>query len=204
MSNIQLPTNNHKLPQFQFEILLASKSPRRQHLFQETGFNFKIVSIDADESFDARKTPAEISEFLAQHKASHYHEALKSNQLLVTADTIVYSENKVLNKPNSEEEAFDMLSFLSGKTHQVFTGVAIKSAEAERVFHESTEVTFKTLTHQEIWHYIKTASPMDKAGSYGVQDWMGFVGVSSINGCFYNVMGFPMSRFWKELNYFIS
>jgi septum formation protein len=204
MSNIQLPTNNHKLPQFQFEILLASKSPRRQHLFQETGFNFKIVSIDADESFDAHKTPAEISEFLAQHKASHYHEALKSNQLLVTADTIVYSENKVLNKPNSEEEAFDMLSFLSGKTHQVFTGVAIKSAEAERVFHESTEVTFKTLTQQEIWHYIKTASPMDKAGSYGVQDWMGFVGVSSINGCFYNVMGFPMSRFWKELNYFIS
>jgi septum formation protein len=204
MSNIQLPTNNHKLPQFQFEILLASKSPRRQQLFQETGFNFKIVSIDADESFDAHKTPAEISEFLAKHKAAHYHEALKSNQLLVTADTIVYSENNVLNKPNSEDEAFEMLSFLSGKTHQVFTGVAIKSAEAERVFHESTEVTFKTLTHQEIWHYIKTASPMDKAGSYGVQDWMGFVGVSSINGCFYNVMGFPMSRFWKELNYFIS
>lgn len=204
MSNIQLPTNNHKLPQFQFEILLASKSPRRQQLFQETGFNFKIVSIDADESFDAHKTPAEISEFLAKHKAAHYHEALKSNQLLVTADTIVYSENKVLNKPNSEEEAFDMLSFLSGKTHQVYTGVAVKSLKSECVFHESTEVTFKTLTQQEIWHYIKTASPMDKAGSYGVQDWMGFVGVSSINGCFYNVMGFPMSRFWKELNYFIS
>lgn len=204
MSKIPLPTNDHNLPQFQFEILLASKSPRRQQLFQETGFNFKIVNIDADESFDAHKTPAEISEFLAKHKAAHYHEALKSNQLLVTADTIVYSENNVLNKPNSEDEAFEMLSFLSGKTHQVYTGVAVKSLKSECVFHESTEVTFKTLTQQEIWHYIKTASPMDKAGSYGVQDWMGFVGVSSINGCFYNVMGFPMSRFWKELNYFIS
>ena len=204
MSNIPLPTNDHNLPQFQFEILLASKSPRRQQLFQVTGFNFKIVNIDADESFDAHKTPAEISEFLAKHKAAHYHEALKSNQLLVTADTIVYSENIVLNKPNSEDEAFEMLSFLSGKTHQVYTGVAVKSLKSECVFHESTEVTFKTLTQQEIWHYIKTASPMDKAGSYGVQDWMGFVGVSSINGCFYNVMGFPMSRFWKELNYFIS
>ncbi len=203
MSNIQLSTHN-SLPQFQFEILLASKSPRRQQLFKETGFNFQIISIDADESFDAQKTPAEISEFLAKHKASHYHKSLHNNQLLVTADTIVYSENRVLNKPSSEQEAFEMLSFLSGRTHQVFTGVAVKSMEQERVFHESTEVTFKNLTHQEIWHYIKTASPMDKAGSYGVQDWMGYVGVSSINGCFYNVMGFPMSRFWEELNCFIS
>jgi len=123
---------------------------------------------------------------------------------LVTADTIVYTENSVLNKPSNEEEAFEMLSILSGKTHQVFTGVSIKSLQFQRIFHESTEVTFKSLSNQEIWHYIKTASPMDKAGSYGVQDWMGYVGVSSINGCFYNVMGFPMSRFWKELNYFIS
>lgn len=192
------------LPQFQFEILLASKSPRRHQLFKETGFNFQVISVDADESFDAQKTPAEISEFLAKHKASQYDESLENNQLLVTADTIVYSENRVLNKPSSEQEASEMLSFLSGRTHQVFTGVAVKSMEQERVFHESTEVTFKTLSHQEIWHYIKTASPMDKAGSYGVQDWMGYVGVSSINGCFYNVMGFPMSRFWKELNYFIS
>jgi septum formation protein len=194
----------NSLPQLQFEILLASKSPRRKQLFQETGFNLQIVSIDADESFDPQKNPAEIAEFLAQHKASHYNEPLKSNQLLVTADTIVYTENSVLNKPSNEEEAFEMLSILSGKTHQVFTGVSIKSPQFQRIFHESTEVTFKSLSNQEIWHYIKTASPMDKAGSYGVQDWMGYVGVSSINGCFYNVMGFPMSRFWKELNYFIS
>ncbi len=196
--------SNTLLPQFNFQILLASQSPRRQQLFKETGFEFSVVQIQADESFDPSLPPHQIVEYLAQHKASYYTQPLSNRQLLVTADTIVYTQDKVLNKPESEMEAFEMLTALSGKTHRVYTGVSMQSAHQKRVFHEVTEVTFQTLSEKEIWHYIKTASPMDKAGSYGVQDWMGYVGVSQIHGCFYNVMGFPMSRFWTELSYFID
>lgn len=198
----ELPST-HSLQKFRFEILLASKSPRRQQLFRETGFQVKVVDIDADESFDPQSTPGEISEYLAKYKSSHYQKELSTQQLLVTADTIVYINDRVLNKPENETEAMAMLQSLSGNTHQVFTGVSVKSSHRQIVFHEVTEVTFKSLSTDEIWHYIKTANPMDKAGSYGVQDWMGYVGVSSINGCFYNVMGFPMSRFWKELDSFM-
>ena len=182
----------------QTHFLLASQSPRRQQLFADCNLDFKVVKIDADEDFSDQLQPHEVCEFLASHKSNHYQLPLQENQILVTADTIVFINGQILNKPANSQQAFDMLSKLSGNTHQVYTGVCMRSALTTHVFHDKTDVTFSALTPAEITHYIENYKPFDKAGSYGVQDWMGLVGVKGINGCFYNVMGFPMAKFWQE------
>lgn len=182
-------------------ILLASKSPRRHEIFRGSGFSFDIVEIDVDESFPAGLNGAEVCMYLAEKKANHYTQKLEDN-ILVTADTIVWLHGEAINKPADKNDAVEMLTKLSGNMHEVFTGVCIRGKSEERVFYQRTEVYFRKLTESEILHYIDTYQPYDKAGSYGVQDWMGYIGVEKINGCFYNVMGFPMSKFYTELTQF--
>ena len=184
-------------------LLLASKSPRRHEIFEKSGFPFSVVSIDADEDFPENLIGAEICEFLSLHKSKHYKSTLDGN-LLITADTIVVVDDRVLNKPADEEEAFQMLRTLSGRSHFVYTGCTIRSATRSHTFHDKTEVVFYPLSDEEITNYIQNCQPFDKAGSYGIQDWMGTIGVKSINGCFYNVMGFPSAKFYREIQQFIS
>lgn len=141
--------------------------------------------------------------YLAKHKAAHYLEKTGPN-VLVTADTIVCIDDEIINKPADADEAFGMLKKLNGRMHEVFTGVCIKTDENEHVFYQKTEVYFHTLTDEELYFYIEKYQPFDKAGAYGVQDWMGYIGVRKINGCFYNVMGFPMAAFYRELQQFLT
>jgi septum formation protein len=184
-------------------LLLASKSPRRHQLLSGAGFDFTFVNIEAEESYPSELQKAEVCCFLAEKKASHYTEAIGS-QILVTADTIVCLDDEVINKPLDAEDAFAMLKKLSGRMHEVYTGVCLKTDSKSHVFFEKTEVFFHHLTDEEILFYIKTFQPFDKAGAYGVQDWMGYVGVQKVNGCFYNVMGFPVARFYRELQEFMD
>jgi septum formation protein len=182
-------------------LLLASQSPRRHQILTEAGFDFQVLRIEADEDFDEALPPEQVCEFLAEHKSKHYPGVI-SPKVLVTADTIVWIDAQVLNKPADAAEAKAMLQQLSGRTHEVYTGVCLRNEQKKRVFHERTRVKFHALTDEEIEAYIASGSPFDKAGSYGIQDWMGYLGVSGIEGCFYNVMGFPVSRFYRELQAF--
>lgn len=182
-------------------LLLGSSSPRRHQIFRDAGLNFDLVKIDSPEDFSSHLLPSEICELLAIQKSDYYLLPIKSS-ILVTADTIVYVNGKILNKPNDRNEAFSMLNELSGITHKVYTGVCLRNDDKKYVFHDCTAVTFYPLTADQIYHYIDTFCPYDKAGSYGVQDWMGYVGVKNIDGCFYNVMGFPMAKFYRALSAF--
>ena len=182
-------------------LLLASQSPRRHQILQEAGFEFQVLRIEADEDFDETLPPEQVCEFLAEHKSKHYRGAI-SPKVLVTADTIVWIDGQVLNKPTDAAEAKAMLKQLSGRTHEVYTGVCLRNEQKTKVFHARTQVRFHELSEEEIEAYIATGSPFDKAGSYGIQDWMGYLGVSGIDGCFYNVMGFPVARFYRELQSF--
>ena len=196
------PTNPslNALPKFP-KLLLASKSPRRHQLLRDAGFDFEYIDIDANEDFPPTLLPEEICMFLAKHKSMH-HTAPIGDKVLVTADTIVYINNQVLNKPANAKEAAEMLNALSNQTHTVFTGVCLRNDFNTHTFHDKTEVTFHPLSAAEIQHYIENFAPFDKAGSYGLQDWMGYVGVKGIQGCFYNVMGFPVAKFYRELSAF--
>lgn len=182
-------------------LLLASQSPRRHQILQEAGFDFQVLRIEADEDFDKTLAPDQVCEYLAKHKSKHYPGDI-SPKVLVTADTIVWIDGQVLNKPADAAEAKAMLQQLSGRTHEVYTGVCLRNEQKTKVFHARTEVRFHQLSNEEIEAYIATGSPFDKAGSYGIQDWMGYLGVAGIEGCFYNVMGFPVSRFYRELQAF--
>lgn len=181
-------------------ILLASGSPRRRQLLTEAGFEVSFTSPDVDESVPSELPAEEIPVFLAYKKSL----AVVSELLVVTADTIVSIEDEILNKPKSDKEAFEMLSKLSGKSHKVYTGVCIRKGNRTHGFVESSTVFFKTLSPEFIKTYIRKCSPFDKAGSYGIQDMMGYFGVRGIEGCYYNVMGFPMSRFYDELITFLN
>ena len=182
-------------------LLLASKSPRRHQLLRDAGFAFDYVEIDADESYPDHLAPEEICTFLAKHKSQH-HQSPIQEKILVTADTIVFINNRVLNKPANAQEAAEMLTALSNQTHTVYTGVCLRTDNHLHTFYDKTEVTFHPLSAAEIQHYIENFAPYDKAGSYGVQDWMGYIGVKGIQGCFYNVMGFPIAKFYRELSAF--
>lgn len=183
-------------------ILLASKSPRRQFLLKDAGFEYTFVDIEADETYPEELQREAVCMWLAEHKATHYEHSTE-DKVLVTADTIVCIDGEILNKPADEQEAIAMLQKLSGKKHEVFTGVCLLGFGKKKVFFDRTEVYFHTLTEAEIVHYVTHFHPFDKAGSYGVQDWMGYLGVEKINGCFYNVMGFPLAKFYRELQQFL-
>lgn len=184
----------------QYKILLASNSPRRKELLFKLGLRFDVItSIEIDESYPDTLIGEQIPLFLAQKKAEAYLDIIKPNDLLIAADTVVVSEGIVMGKPRDEVEAFSMLSSLSGKTHDVITGVAVVTCERRRTFAVTTKVTFDTLSNQAIDYYIRNFRPFDKAGAYGIQEWIGCIGVSEIQGSYFNVMGLPVQRLYREL-----
>ena len=188
-----------------FKIILASKSPRRQQLIKELGFDYEIRVKEVNEDFDSSLKAHEIPIYLCTKKALAFEGEIKENELLITADTIVWvNEEMVLNKPENETDAFRMLSLLNGKQHKVYTGVCIKSSNNQHTFFDCTKVYFNKLSDEEIWYYIKKYKPFDKAGSYGVQEWIGYVGIEKIEGDFFNVMGLPMQLLYKELKSIIG
>ncbi len=188
-----------------YHFLLGSKSPRRQHLLKELGLHYELVNIEVEEVYPDELKGVEIARYLCELKANAFNlSAYPDMSVLITADTIVWLEGKYIGKPSGKKEAIEMLKMLSGKTHQVFTGVCLKSKSSAIVFHAETSVTFKPLTDADIIFYIEHHRPYDKAGSYGIQDWIGYTGVKGINGCYYNVMGFPVQLFWEELAKFLK
>lgn len=179
------------------KISLASKSPRRQELLKGLGLSFEVKTKEVNEDFPSSLSSNKVAAFLAKKKANAFE--LSENELLITSDTTVLLGSKVLNKPANKKEAVEMLQNLSGKSHQICTGVCIKTTDKELVFSEKTVVTFKPLSLEEIEYYINNFKPFDKAGSYGIQEWIGFIGIKNIEGCYYNVMGLPLARLYQEL-----
>lgn len=180
-------------------IILASGSPRRQEILKSIGVNHEVELRSVDEIFSHELKHHEISDYLAQLKADQFHD-LKSNDILITGDTIVWHLDKALNKPSDKEEAFEMLKSLSNKSHEVISSVCIKTWEKSEIFHDIAHVKFRSLSKDEIWHYINTYLPFDKAGAYGVQEWIGQIGVTEIKGSFYTVMGFPIHLVYEKLS----
>ncbi len=183
-----------------FKLILGSASPRRQELLKSLGFEFLNKPIKVDESqWPTELQAQEVPIYLAKLKSDAYEEDLKEDELLITADTIVWCEGKVLNKPANFAEGKTMLETLSGKMHEVFTAVCLKSANKQTTFFDATKVYFKTLNNEEIEYYLTNFNPYDKAGAYGAQDWIGYVGIEKIEGSFYNVMGLPVKELYEEL-----
>lgn len=183
-----------------FEIILASKSPRRQHLLAELGLKFRVIDhIDMDEVYPASLRAEEIPLYLAKAKAACCERYVGLNTILITADTIVWLENEVIEKPYDQEDAVKMLGKLSGRMHEVFTAVCIKTIAGENSFFASSKVYFRQLPEEEIRYYVNKFQPLDKAGAYGVQEWIGYVGVEKIEGSYFNVMGLPVQQLYLEL-----
>ena len=180
------------------KILLGSNSPRRKELLQNLGFDFEVVSINCDEIFPDNLEVKNIASYLSELKANAYIN-LEENEILLTADTVVTFEGKVLGKPKNREEAIEMLSHLSGKTHQVYTGISFKTTEKIITKTDVADVEFSKITDEEIAFYIKNYQPFDKAGSYGIQEWLGMAKISRINGSFYTIMGLPTHLVYETL-----
>lgn len=182
-----------------YRIILGSASPRRQELLRGINLSFEVMPMDVDESFPASLSGAEIPMFLAEKKAAAYNSMITDEMMVITADTIVLLEGKVLGKPTDKADAFKMLQNLSGKTHLVITGVCINTLKRRYTFHTTSEVKFAQLNDTEIEYYLEHYAPYDKAGSYGIQEWIGFIAVEKINGSYFNVMGLPIQRLYNEL-----
>lgn len=183
-----------------YHIVLASNSPRRKELLSGLGIDYEVRTLaGVDESYPDTLAGGEIPEYIACKKADAYRKSMKPEELLITADTIVWQESRVLGKPRDKQDAIEMLRMLSGKKHQVFTGVCLTTLNWKKTFVVSSDVTFDTLSDEEIEFYVEHYQPMDKAGAYGIQEWIGYIGVQSINGSFYNVMGLPVQKLYKEL-----
>ena len=182
-----------------YNYILATRSPRRIQLLKELGLPFSIRSVDISESYPDSLGMLEIPVFLARQKARPLENSLGENDLLIVADTIVWLRREVLGKPSGEAEAKQMLRKLSGHIHQVVTGVCLKSRVKERTFHAVTHVEFKELSDHEIDYYVAHFNPYDKAGAYGIQEWIGMAGITRVEGSYYNVMGLPIQRLYSEL-----
>jgi septum formation protein len=186
-----------------YTITLGSASPRRKQLLTELGIEFNIKTTQKEEKYPENLDGAEIAEFLAKQKAEVISKELTGNYLLITADTIVIQNNEILHKPKDKDEAQRILQNLSGKSHKVISGVCIKSAKKEVVFSSETEVTFNKLSEDEILYYIDNFKPFDKAGSYGIQQWIGYIGIEKIKGSYNNVVGLPTAELYQKLKLFI-
>ena len=183
-----------------YRVILASNSPRRKELLSGLGVDYEVRTLpDVDESYPAGLQGGDIPLYIAREKAEAYRPMLQPDELMITADTIVWLDGKVLGKPGDKDEALQMLRSLSGHTHEVFTGVCITTKEWQRSFTACTEVRFSPLSEDEITYYVDKYLPMDKAGAYGVQEWIGYVGVEYISGSYYNIMGLPVQRLYREL-----
>ena len=189
---------NEKLKNY--HIILASGSPRRQEFFKNLNLNFEIRLKPIKEEYPNRLTHFEISNYLAQLKALPFKNELKSKDILITSDTIVWHNNIALGKPRDKNEAFSILKSLSNATHEVITSVCFTTPNFEKTIHNITKVTFKKLSNEEIEYYINTAEPYDKAGAYGIQEWIGQIGVTKLEGSYFNVMGLPIHLVYKTLN----
>lgn len=188
--------------QLTHQLVLGSKSPRRQELLKGMGFDFELRTKETAEDYPSDLPCDEVAGYLANIKADALLPTLSSHELLVTSDTVVIIDNQVLGKPNNSEEALHMLAQLSGKTHRVITGVHLATLQLRATFSVTTEVSFYPMDVKEMQHYISNYQPFDKAGSYGIQEWIGFIGIEKMNGSYYNVMGLPTAELWQKLKAF--
>ncbi|CAL2064245.1 Maf-like protein [Tenacibaculum sp. 190524A05c] len=188
---------NEKLANY--NIILASGSPRRQQFFKDLDLNFEIRLKSVDEVYPEYLKAEQITDYLADLKAQPFRDELSEKDLLITSDTIVWLNDQALGKPKDYNEAFDILKRLSGNTHRVITSVSLKNKSFQRIINDSTTVFFRDLTDEEIHYYITTFKPFDKAGAYGIQEWIGKVGINKIEGSYFNVMGLPVHKLYKEL-----
>lgn len=183
-----------------FNIILASKSPRRRQLLRDAGFEFTLAdSFEVEEIYPESLPAEEVAEFLSNLKGDAYPNALKEKDVLITSDTVVVVEGEVMGKPADYDDAFRMIRKLSGKMHKVITAVCIRTASSKHSFSDECDVFFDELTDEEIDFYIRHYKPYDKAGAYGIQEWIGYIGISRIEGSFFTVMGFPIHRVYQEL-----
>ena len=187
-----------------YRIILASSSPRRQQLLHEMGISFSTVIREYEESFPDNLKGEEIATYLSEHKAKSFKNEISVNEIVITADTIVWCDNEVLGKPSDTEDAKRMIRKLSGNTHEVITGVTLLSASKEKTFSDTTKVTFEKLSEDEISYYIDNFKPYDKAGAYGIQEWIGVATCSRIEGSYFNVVGLPVQKLYKELKEFVK
>lgn len=187
------------------KLLLASKSPRRRQLLSELGYPVEFISLDVDEHVSDDIRAADMAELLARRKANACPpEAINSDTVLVAADTVVVLNDKALGKPADRNQALSMLRSLAGNRHSVFTGVCLRTTNKTLSFTEKTDVFFRPMSDEELAYYVDTYRPYDKAGAYGIQEWIGMVGISRIEGCYYNVMGLPVARVYENLQRFTS
>ena len=187
-----------------YRLILASQSPRRRQLLADAGIEFVLAPrFECEESFPDTMPAAEVAEYLSSLKSEAYPEPLGANDILLTADTVVIACNRILGKPADRAVAIEMITMLSGREHEVVTGVTLRSAERVKSFSVVSKVRFRALLQEEIEYYVDTYRPYDKAGSYGIQEWIGYVGIEGIEGSFYNVMGLPVQRLYCELGEFI-
>lgn len=186
------------------KLILASQSPRRRQLMSDSGLTFRAISIDVEEIYPAELPAEQVAEYLSQLKSNGYAEQLTDNEILITADTVVLLGDKILGKPTDEANSREMLVSLSGREQSVVTGVTIRSAHSTKSFSTTTKVRFAPLSAEQINYYVEHYKPFDKAGSYGIQEWIGYVGIESIEGSFYNVMGLPIQRLYSELTEFVE
>lgn len=186
-----------------YNIILASNSPRRRELLSQLGIEYTVKTIyGIDESYPESLKTGEVAEFIARKKADAYFEVMNDNDLIITADTIVCVDNEILGKPKDAEDAHRMLAKLSGREHDVVTGVVVATKDRQEVFSVTTRVRFADLSAETINYYVENFKPFDKAGAYGIQEWIGFVGVVSVNGSFFNVIGLPVQRLFEALRTF--
>ena len=183
-----------------YKLILASNSPRRRELLAGLDVDFDVFVLDGiDESYPQDLKSTDVALYIARKKAEPYKQIIAPDALVITADTVVVVDNRILGKPHDEAEAMEMLREISGRTHLVITGVCLTTQEKQVSFSVETEVTFKSLSDAEIEHYVTKYKPYDKAGAYGIQEWIGYVGVTSLKGSYYNVMGLPVQRIYEEL-----
>jgi septum formation protein len=186
----------------EYNYILASKSPRRQELLKSLGVDFQVQLKEIEENYPGNLNQEEIPVYLAKLKAKPFYSELKENDLLITADTIVWLDGQILGKPSDFDHAKQMLTRLSGNEHQVISGVCLTSTEKQEAFYSVSNVRFKLLTENEINFYISQYKPFDKAGAYGIQEWIGTIGITHIEGSFYNVMGLPIQKLYEEIQRF--
>lgn len=181
-----------------YNLILASGSPRRQQFFKDLDIDFTVQLKPVEEIYPKELKGSAITDYLAELKSKAFTD-LSNDDILITSDTIVWLDDKALGKPKHEADAFEMLQSLSGKKHEVITSICIKSKNAQKIINDTTVVSFKELTDNEINYYIKNYKPFDKAGAYGIQEWIGFIGIKNIQGSYFNVVGLPVHKLYKEL-----
>ena len=182
-----------------YKIILGSGSTRRKELLDMTGINFSVMSIPVDESFPDSLQETEVSEYIVKNKSNAFNELIKEHEIIITADTLVWFENKCLGKPKDKREAKQMLKLFAGKSHNVITSVGFLTISNFKILTESTTVKYKDLTNSEIDYYVENVNPIDKAGSYGIQDWIGMIGVEYVNGSYTSVLGLPVPQTTNEI-----